>query len=61
MRRNFHTISGGQYAEILFEKFGEDRVEDELEDFFALDFIERWGFGMGLTRLHRAMKIKNLI
>jgi aspartyl/asparaginyl-tRNA synthetase len=61
MRGNFHTISDGQYAEILFDKFGEERVESELEDFFALDFIERWGFGMGLTRLHRAMKLKNLL
>ena len=61
MRGNFHTISDGQYADILFDKFGEERVEAELEDFFELDFIERWGFGMGLTRLLRAMKIKNII
>ena len=61
MRGNFHTISNGQYAEILFDKFGEERVEIELEDFFALNFIERWGFGMGMTRLLRAMKLKNLL
>ena len=33
----------------------------EGKDFFDLEFIERWGFGMGLTRLYRAMKLKNLL
>jgi len=61
MRKNFHTISGGEYAKILFDQFSEERVESELEDFFSLPMVERWGFGMGLTRLHRALKIKNLI
>lgn len=61
MRENFYTISNGEYADILFDLFGEDRVSEELEDFFNLKMIQRWGFGMGLTRLHRAMKLKNLI
>jgi hypothetical protein len=61
MRENFHTISGGEYAEILFDLFGQERVEGELEDFFKLEMIQRWGFGMGLTRLHRALTLKNLI
>jgi aspartyl/asparaginyl-tRNA synthetase len=61
MRRNFHTISDGEYAGLLYNKFGEDRVKEELEDFLSLPMIERWGFGCGITRLSRAMKIKNLL
>jgi len=61
MRSNFYTISDGKYSEILFNMFGEDRVNRELDDFFDLEFIERWGFGMGMTRLIRAMNIKDLI
>ena len=61
MRENFHTISGGEYAEILYGLFGEERVAGELEDFLSLPMTERWGFGMGLTRLHRALKLKNII
>jgi len=61
MRNNFHTISNGGYSGLLFEKFGKERVEKELEDFLKLPMIERWGFGCGLTRLSRAMKKKGLI
>ena len=61
MRENFQTISGGEYAEILFDLFGKERVEGELEDFFNLQMTQRWGFGLGITRLERAMKLKNLI
>ncbi|MCF7796068.1 hypothetical protein K9M42_03160 [Patescibacteria group bacterium] len=46
---------------LLFEKFGKERVEQELEDFLELPMITRWGFGMGVSRLLRAMKIKKLI
>jgi len=61
MTDNFHTISEGEYAQLLFDSFGKERVEQELEDFVNLPMIERWGFGMGFTRLLRAMKIKNLL
>lgn len=57
MRNNFHTISDGEYAGLLYDKFGKERVTEELEDFLALPMIERWGFGMGITRLLRALKI----
>lgn len=61
MRESFYTISDGKYAGLLYENFGEERVKQELEDFLALPMIERWGFGMGISRLLRAMKIKGLI
>jgi len=61
MRKSFHSISDGQYSQLLFDKFGEERVEQELEDFLELPMIERWGFGMGISRLIRAMKIKKII
>jgi hypothetical protein len=57
----FYTISNGEYSSQLFALFGESRVEGELEDFFNLKMIQRWGFGLGMTRLERAMKIKNLL
>jgi len=61
MREMFYTISNGEYSSQLFDLFGESRVESELEDFFKLNMTIRWGFGMGITRLERAMKLKNLI
>lgn len=61
MRAAFHTISDGMYAKLLYNEFGEERVEEELEDFFSLPMIGRFGCGCGLTRLERAMKIKGLV
>lgn len=51
MRDRFFTISEGKYAEKLFDLFGRERVERELEDFLALPFFPRFGGGIGMTRL----------
>lgn len=63
MRNMFYTIEDGNYAGKLFELFGKERVEQELEDFLSLNFIPRFGWGCGLTRMARAyemMKEKQL-
>ncbi len=64
MRHEFYTISGGKYAQKLFDLFGKERVEAELNQFLELDFIPRCGGGIGLTRLMDAIKkggnMKNL-
>ena len=57
MRDNFHTISEGEFSGLLYDKFGKERVKEELEEFLNLPMIERWGFGLGITRLVRALKI----
>ena len=61
MRRQFYTISEGQYANILFSNFTKDRVEKELEDFLKFDFFKRSGGGIGITRMIRAMKLSGVI
>ena len=55
MRDMFHTISDGLYANLLYDKFGKNRVEKELNDFLDLDFFPRVGGGIGMTRLLSAM------
>ena len=55
MRDQFMSISGGMYADLLFEKFGHERVEKELDKFLGLDFFPRVGGGIGITRLLHAM------
>jgi aspartyl/asparaginyl-tRNA synthetase len=57
MREMFYTIEGGKYSEKLFELFGKDRVEKELEQFFTHDFFPRFGGGIGMTRLARAYEM----
>ena len=57
MRQNFYTIEDGKYCEKLFELFGKERVEQELNDFLSLDFFPRFGGGIGLTRMARAYQL----
>ena len=61
MKRRFETIMDGKYKEKLYELFGEERTNKELENYLNLNFIERIGGGIGVTRLIRSMKKENLI
>ena len=61
MRSQFHTISDGGYAGLLYDLFGKERVEAELEEFLAYDFVPRYGGGIGVTRLISGMKQAGLI
>ena len=56
MRETFHTISDGQYAELLYKLFGKERVEKELDQFLSFDFFPRSGGGIGMQRLMQALK-----
>jgi len=56
MRDTFYTISNGEYAQLIIDKFGRSRVEKELEDFLSFDFFPRSGGGIGVTRLISALK-----
>ena len=55
MMQMFHEISDGMYADLLYDLFGKQRVDKELDEFLALDFIPRVGGGIGITRLLTAM------
>lgn len=56
MAQGFYTISEGKYSQKLFDLFGRDRVEKELHEFLELDFFQRSGGGIGLTRLINSIK-----
>ena len=57
MKEMFYTIENGGYSAKLFELFGKERVEKELEEFLSLNFFERFGGGIGLTRMARAYEL----
>jgi len=61
MRHLFNSISDGLYSKTLYNMFGKERVDVELDDFLKFNFFPRWGGGIGVTRLIRSMKEKNLI
>ena len=61
MTRQFHTISEGGYANILYSQFSKERVESELNEFVKHTFFKRSGGGIGITRMIRALKLSNLI
>jgi aspartyl/asparaginyl-tRNA synthetase len=55
MRDTFYTISDGQYAQLIIDLFGKDRVVTELEKFLEFDFFPRSGGGIGVQRLMSAL------
>ncbi len=61
MRHMFDTISDGNYAKTLYGQFTRERVESELNDFLKHNFMPRYGGGIGVTRMIRAMKLSKLI
>lgn len=61
MEELFYSISDGMYADILFAQFGRERVKRELDDFLSLNFFPRFGGGIGLTRMMRALKLHGLV
>jgi aspartyl/asparaginyl-tRNA synthetase len=58
MREEFHTISEGKYAQLLFDHFTKERVEKELEEFLSFDFFPRFGGGIGVNRMIRALTLR---
>ena len=61
MRSQFHTISDGEYANLLYDKFGKERVEKELEEFLSHDFFPRFGGGIGISRLMSALEDEKIL
>jgi aspartyl/asparaginyl-tRNA synthetase len=61
MRNRFKTISGGMYSKLLYNQFGKERVDREMDDFLSHKFITRSGGGIGMTRLIRSMELEGLI
>lgn len=60
MRDSFMTISDGKYAGLLFAQFGRDRVLAELDEYLALPMVPRYGAGLGMGRLDRAIKLAGI-
>jgi len=56
MRAMFEEISEGGYASLLYDLFGKERVDAELDEFLRHNFIPRFGGGIGITRMISAME-----
>ena len=61
MRESFKTISDGEYAQLIYDHFGKDRVDAEMDTFLSNRFITRSGGGIGVTRLISSMIKEGLI
>jgi len=61
MKENFMSISNGEYAGLLFSRFGKERVMRELNTYLGFNMFGRFGGGIGVTRLARAMKLAGIL
>jgi hypothetical protein len=55
MHVNFYKQDGGKYAERMFQLFGKERIQNELELFLSHTFMPRFGGGIGVQRLIEGM------
>lgn len=49
------------YSKTLFATFGQERVEEELHEFLALDFFPRSSGTISITRMIRALKLHGIL
>ena len=61
MRERFDSIMDGAYKNKLYELFGEERTEAEMDDYLKFNFFPRCGGGIGMTRLIRSMRLEGLL
>ena len=61
MLSEFKTIEHGNYAQKLYDLFGQERVDRELQEYLTLDFFPRFGGGIGIGRMIQAMKKHGII
>lgn len=61
MRQQFDEVSDGEYKKLLYDKFGKDRVEQEMTEYLSHEFFPRIGGGIGLSRLIRSMEELGLL
>jgi hypothetical protein len=45
------------YADILYRLFGKERVDRELDEYLSLNFFPRFGAGIGVNRMIRALTL----
>lgn len=60
MREQFFALAQGRYSQLLLNRFGKERVMKELDLFLSLNMVPRFGAGIGLTRLERAMELAGM-
>lgn len=57
----FNNVSGGKYKKLLFNLFTEERVTKEVMDYLSLKMFPRYGGGIGISRMERAMTLEKLL
>ena len=61
MFKRFKTIMNGDYKDKMYELFTETRTDNELKEYFDMNFFTRCGGGIGVTRLMRSMEKEGLL
>lgn len=61
MRDQIVLQDKGNYIRTMYQFFGNQRVEEEIEEYLDYKFIPRCGGGLGMSRIIRGMKIEGLL
>jgi len=57
MKAMFNDLEDGEYKNKLYEKFGKERVDREVDEYLQYDMFPRFGGGCGMTRLIRGLEM----
>jgi len=61
MRKMLDNLESGEYKQLLYRQFGQERVDAEVETFLSLNMSARFGGGLGLTRLLHSLKTEKML
>lgn len=61
MRQMFENLEQGEYKNLLYKYFGKERVDAEVDTFLNLNMSQRFGGGLGLTRLIHSLKTEKML
>lgn len=61
MKKNIHLQDSGNYIQAMYNHFGKERVDDEINEYTDYKFVPRCGGGLGMSRIIRGMKIEGLL
>lgn len=61
MLKNFYSVSDGKYAQKLFDSFTKERVMKEMDEYLDLSFFNRFGAGIGVSRMARALSLAEIV
>lgn len=61
MKKNIKLQDSGNYLNTMYDLFGKDRVDNEIDEYTDYKFVPRCGGGLGMSRIIRGLKLEGIL